>query len=54
MDQIQINHVKVLEYSNPTEEEEGLINFMSLVNKAIEQEDRGMFQWLANQLFRGD
>jgi hypothetical protein len=36
------------------EEEEGLIDFMALVNKAIEQEDRGMFEWLAGQLFHLD
>jgi hypothetical protein len=36
------------------EEEEGLISFIALVNKAIEQEDRGMFAWLAKELFRGD
>ncbi len=36
------------------EEEEGLISFIALVNKAIEQEDRAMFEWLARELFRGD
>ena len=36
------------------EEEEGLIYFMSLVNKAIEEDDRAMLKWLAKQLFRGD
>jgi hypothetical protein len=33
---------------------EGLIDFIALVNRAIEQNDIAALNWLANKLFRGD